>query len=290
MSRISEEKLRQIVRQSLQEGLLDDIASGVASGVGKAYDFVKGTDVGEFLGMQDKDLPGFYRRLDSFAADAPVVNADMTPEQRALAQKSSPFKSAKHALPPPVAGALRPKINEPVNIAPITSSTERNPFTGESSTEVVERLRKINAYNLSSSQLEAAALIEKVLRTEGFESPEIAAALVNAYHESSFVPSIKGDKDKATGEYHAFGLFQLYTPGGAGDGMTEAQMLDPVTNTRRIAQIAKSSAFWGISKETNDIPRLAADWSQYVESPDLRIKNMVNRAASAIKMFGLDML
>ena len=290
MRNISERKLRQIVRQSLQEGFLDDIASGVTSGVGKAYDFIKGTDVGEFLGMQDKDLPGFYRRLDAFAPDAPVVNSDLTPEQRALAQKSSPFSTAKHALPPPAAGALRPDRNEPVNIAPITSTTERNPFTGESSTEVVDLLRKINAYNFNSSQIEAAALIERVLRSEGFESPEIAAALVNSYHESSFVPGIMGDKDKVTGEYHAFGLFQLYTPGGAGDGMTKEQMLDPVTNTRRIAQIAKSSAFWGISKETNDVPRLAADWSQYVESPKYRVKNMVNRAASAIKMFGLDRL
>jgi hypothetical protein len=170
----------------------------------------------------------------------------------------------------------------------IVSGDERNPFTGSSTSEVTDRLKTYNTYSLSSSQIEMAALIERTLRSEGFESPSIAAAIVNAYYESGLNPRAKGDLDKSTGLYHAFGLFQLYTPGGAGHGMTESQMLDPVTNTKRIAQVAKATAYWSISKETDDIPKLAADWSQYVEAPRDRIGNMTGRASAAAKMFALD--
>ena len=247
MNHIEERLLRKVIREAaFQEGLWDDIKSKA----GSAFDAVKGTSVGKFLGMQDKDPNVFYSYLDK-----------LSPTERLEAQKSA----------------------ETGDIAPFKSAIAKfvNPFDDDSPGEVTQHIRNNGRISFNSSQYQMIDLIEDVLRDEGFNSPVIAAAIVNAYFESGFNPKAVGDGG------HSIGLFQLNDAGGAGTGMSVESRKDPVVNTRKIAQAARRTNFMNIAAETDDIPTLAAAWSKHVERPADEEGNMRKRAAFSRQLFNL---
>jgi len=239
--------LRKIIKETvIQEGLWDDIKAKA----GSAFDAVKGTSVGKFLGMQNKDPNVFYSYLDK-----------LSPEERLDVQQSV----------------------ETGDIAPVKSVVSRfvNPFDDGSPGEVTRHIRSNGRISFNSTQYDMIDLIEDVLRDEGFSSPVIAAAIVNAYFESGFNPNATGDGG------HSIGLFQLNDAGGAGAGMSVESRKDPVVNTRKIAQVARRTNFMNVAEETDDIPTLAAAWSKYVERPADEQGNMRKRAAFSRQLFNL---
>ena len=247
MNRREDLLLRKLIRESaLQEGFWDDIKSKA----GIAFDAVKGTSVGKFLGMQDKEPNEFYNYLDKLA-----------PEERLEMQKSV----------------------ETGDIEPVKSIISRfiSPFDDRTPGEVTQHIRNNGRVSFSSSQYAMIELIEDVLRDEGFNSPAIAAAIVNAYFESGFNPKAVGDGG------HSIGLFQLNDAGGAGTGMSVESRKDPVVNTRKIAQVAKRTNFMNVTSETDDIPTLTAAWSRYVERPADEEGNMRKRAEFSRQLFNL---
>lgn len=247
MKNRDERFLRALIRETvIQEGLWDDIKTGL----GSAYDAVKGTSLGKFFGMQEKDPSIFYSYLDK-----------LSPDERVEFQKSTSSG----------------------DVSPFRSMVSRfvNPFGDGTPGEVSQHVRNNSRVSFNSSQHEMIELIEDVLRDEGFGSPVIAAAIVNAYFESGFNPNAVGDKG------HSIGLFQLNDAGGAGTGMSVESRKDPVINTRRIAQVARSTNFMNVANETDDIPTLAAAWSKYVERPADESGNMRKRADFARALFNL---
>lgn len=253
--RKNNDMLRKVIRDIISEGLWDDIKAGA----GKAYDVVKTTPVGKFLGMQNKDPSLFYSYLDDLSDE----------DQAKLRTNFSPSNDGK--------------IPDEDDFQPLFSliKSRINPFSDGKPGEVTQRAKDYSKISFSSSQFEMMDLIEDVLRDEGFDSPAIAAAIVNAYAESGFNPNAAGDGG------HSIGLFQLNDAGGAGTGMSVSSRRDPVINTRRIAQVAKQSQFMNDMDETDHIPSLAASWSKNVERPSDTQGEMRKRARYAELMFGL---
>lgn len=79
---------------------------------------------------------------------------------------------------------------------------------------------------MSARQQASVATIEREFLAAGFPLALAAAAVVNAYAESSLVPTA------ANGPM--VGLFQLDREVGAGRGMSSAELVDPAANTRAI--------------------------------------------------------
>jgi hypothetical protein len=114
------------------------------------------------------------------------------------------------------------------------------------------------AYPLSDAQVATAGVIVEEFLAAGFGYPVAAAAVVNAFRESSLNPR----KESSTGKY--VGLFQL-SPDILAD--VEARK-DARTNTRAIIQEAKrSKQFMSAAAETTNIPFLAGEFAYYVERP-----------------------
>lgn len=152
--------------------------------------------------------------------------------------------------------------------------------SGFSGGEVTQSARSKSSISFNENQFKMMQLIEDILRREGFTPSAIAAAFANAWKESRFNPRAVGDGGKSVG------LFQLNID-GAGSGMSVAERMDPVKNTERIAQTAKSSKFVEYMNSTDDIQILAAAWSRYVERPANRDVEMEERAEIAREMFGI---
>ena len=86
---------------------------------------------------------------------------------------------------------------------------------------------------MSARQKNSVAIIEREFVAAGFPLALAAAAAVNAYAESSLVPTA------ANGPM--VGLFQLDRNVGAGRGMSDAQLVDPASNTRAIIREVQGS-------------------------------------------------
>lgn len=133
-----------------------------------------------------------------------------------------------------------------------------------------------HAAGLTPSQLKMADLVEREFAAAGFGTELAIAAVTNAYAESRLNPTAR----YAT----MYGLFQLANPGGAGEGLTVAQMYDPVVNTRRIIKVLKGwqgepllSAY---KTGERNAARLAGLFAIHVERPK-------NKAARALEREGL---
>jgi hypothetical protein len=122
----------------------------------------------------------------------------------------------------------------------------------------VEPLLDTAAYSLSDAQVQMADLIVEEFLAAGFGYPVAAAAVVNAYRESSF----NANKGSDTGRY--VGLFQLSPDILA----SVADRKDPRKNTRGIISEAKrAKEFMRAAKGSSDISYLAGEFAYWVERP-----------------------
>jgi len=135
---------------------------------------------------------------------------------------------------------------------------------------------------VSADKLAFVDLIEREFVAAGYSLPVAAAAVVNAYAESSLNPLAVGDNGRSVG------LFQLNIR-GAGAGMTTAARQDPLTNVRTL--IARERSALGKvaagAAAGEGIPRLAALFSTYVERPANKALSESYRSALAFRLFPL---
>jgi len=130
-----------------------------------------------------------------------------------------------------------------------------------------------------------AALIASHFMSAGLPSEFAAAAIVNAWHESSLNPSAVGDSGASVG------LFQLHER-GAGEGMSVEERMDPTINTQRIIQEVQSS--WGdqmrAAYEAGDrrVSVFSSLFSRDIERPADEVGQMNARASTALKFFPSD--
>lgn len=111
---------------------------------------------------------------------------------------------------------------------------------------------------LSDKQVAVADLIVGEFIKAGFGQMVAAAAVVNAYRESSLNPR----KESDTGRY--VGLFQL-----SPDVISSVEARkDPIKNTQGIiSEALKSKSFMALAATETHIPTLAAAFCRYVERP-----------------------
>lgn len=135
---------------------------------------------------------------------------------------------------------------------------------------------------VSGDKLQNARIIEREFTASGFEPPVVAAAIINAIAESG----LRNDA-KSPAPEDSVGLFQLNARGG-GRGMSTADRMDPVKNTRRIIEEAKAArGFMSmVNAGEKDVKKLAAAFSTYVERPADKPGNEIKRAAMVDRYFG----
>lgn len=134
---------------------------------------------------------------------------------------------------------------------------------------------------LSDKQVAVADLIVEEFLKAGFGEMVAAAAVANAYRESSLNPR----KESDTGRY--VGLFQL-----SPDVISSVDARkDPVKNTRGIiAEALKSKRFMEIAATETHIPTLAAAFCRYVERPKDKDGESQARYAIAEALYPEDLL
>jgi hypothetical protein len=130
------------------------------------------------------------------------------------------------------------------------------------------------------SQRIVAFRIEAVMKAAGVPNKIIAAALVNAYAESSLNPHVVGDGGSSVG------VFQLNVH-GAGAGMTVAERRDVEISTRKILDEYRTygepiRAAWAAGA---DIAELSALFCKYIERPRHVDEDMRRRRALAVDLF-----
>lgn len=138
--------------------------------------------------------------------------------------------------------------------------------------------------------MENIAILDQMMKDEGYSVEARAAAATNAYAESGFNNHASGDSGKS------IGLFQLHQNGG-GSGMTKEQRSDVVTNvTRMLDSIAgrpvpkrpdKIAAKFKkvVTSGQNDLSKLTFAFCRYFERPRYGDKDANARAATARAMF-----
>ena len=132
---------------------------------------------------------------------------------------------------------------------------------------------------LSDRQLAVADLIVEEFLAAGFGPAVAAAAVVNAFRESSLDPSEESETKKYVG------LFQV----SPDIEPSREKRKDAKTNTRLIIEQAKKSkAFMRVASETSDIPTLAGAFAVYVERPKDKPGEEFVRSALAAKMYPTD--
>ena len=132
---------------------------------------------------------------------------------------------------------------------------------------------------LSEKQLAVADLIVEEFTDAGFGPAVAAAAVVNAFRESSLDPS----EESETKRY--VGLFQV----SPDIEPSREKRKNARTNTRLIIEQAKKSkAFMRIASETSDIPTLAGAFAVHVERPKDKPGEEFVRSALAAKMYPTD--
>lgn len=132
------------------------------------------------------------------------------------------------------------------------------------------------ALGLSAKQVAVADLIVAEFLAAGFGHPVAAAAVANAFRESSLNPLKVSD----TGRY--IGLFQL-----SPDIVASAQeRKDPIKNTRGIiSEALRSKAFLSVAATETDIPKLASAFCWHVERPKDKATESIIRAEIAERLY-----
>ena len=132
--------------------------------------------------------------------------------------------------------------------------------------------------DLTVSQEEVAREIERVLREEGFEKPEIQAAIINGLAESDLDPSAVGDHGNSRG------VFQL-NKNGLGNKMKREDMHDVEIATRRVAiAMRKSDSMMREIDRGASVEQLTATFCVHIMRPSNKMRKAKIRAESARKM------
>ncbi len=132
--------------------------------------------------------------------------------------------------------------------------------------------------DLTVSQEEVAREIERVLREEGFEKPEIQAAIINGLAESDLDPSAVGDHGNSRG------VFQL-NKNGLGNKMKREDMHDVEIATRRVARaMRKSDSMMREIDRGASVEQLTATFCVHIMRPSNKMRKAKIRAESARKM------
>jgi len=136
---------------------------------------------------------------------------------------------------------------------------------------------------LSPSQKEMVDIIEDEFTNAGYTRPVIIAAVVNSYAESGFDP--KAD-NKRKGE-DSVGLFQLNRIGGAGEGMSDEERMDPYTNVKTIIRKERDplQKIQAKADSGTSIENLVAEFTITVERPGDPYGDAAERKALYRKMF-----
>jgi hypothetical protein len=135
---------------------------------------------------------------------------------------------------------------------------------------------------LSSAQRSMATIIETEFKKAGLKPSIIAAAIVNAKAESDLNPRAVGDSG------HSIGLFQLNDNGGAGQGLSATERVDPVINAQIILKrevLANAGRNLRSAAENGaSVAQLAAIFSRDIERPGDKTGQMKARAYLASKL------
>ncbi len=139
---------------------------------------------------------------------------------------------------------------------------------------------------LSDEQERMVGIIEREFRAAGFGPAVAAAAVANAYAESRLNPRAQSPAPE-----DSVGLFQLNIR-GAGSGMTTAERMDPVLNTRRIIDVARRSRdFMAVVREQGtDVGTLTEAFCVYIERPAMAWVKGAERKALALWLFPGELL
>ena len=134
---------------------------------------------------------------------------------------------------------------------------------------------RLNTDMLSASQIDAAETIQRLFLDAGFSEYVAAAAVVNAFRESSLNPK----KKSKTGRY--IGLFMLSPDIIA----SERARLQPDLNTLGIINEAlKSKRFMAVA-ESEDLWELVEAFSTYVERPREPDLEASQRILDSVELF-----
>lgn len=143
-------------------------------------------------------------------------------------------------------------------------------------TEDIAPVLDTASYGLSDAQVQMVDLIVEEFLAAGFGYPVAAAAVVNAYRESS----LDANKGSDTGKY--VGLFQLSPDILA----SAADRQDPRKNTRGIISEAKrAKPFMRAAKKSSDVAYLAGEFAYYVERPLDKAGERKVRSEMAARMY-----
>ena len=151
-----------------------------------------------------------------------------------------------------------------------------------SSSDIIGKMSSTYKGKLTAPKIESIKAIEEVFSAAGMPEKLIAAAVANAYHESSWNANAVGDGG------HSIGLFQL-NDWGAGSGLTVEYRKDPRNNAKTILErevLAKRGrTLLQRAQDGAGVGELAAIFSRDIERPADREGNMASRSALAEKMF-----
>jgi hypothetical protein len=151
---------------------------------------------------------------------------------------------------------------------------------------VVVPVMDAKAYKLSAAQIKMADLIVKKFVKAGFGYPVAAAAVANAFRESSFNPREDSDPKSGNPPHGKYiGLFQLgpHILAGVEDRMDPHKNIDAM-----IAYTLKRPKFLKIARMETDIPTLAREFCILVEAPEDTYCEADIREEIANKLFPLD--
>ena len=142
------------------------------------------------------------------------------------------------------------------------------------------------AYKLSASQIAMANLIMEKFVKAGFGHPVAAAAVANAFRESSFDPTEESKPAKGQKHGKYIGLFQLgpHILEGVEDRKNPHKNIDAM-----IAYTRKRRKFMDIARVETDIPTLAREFCILVEAPEDTYCEADIREEIANKLFPLDL-
>lgn len=153
--------------------------------------------------------------------------------------------------------------------------------------------------DLNETQLTLANLIEMEFTAAGLSRSLAAAAIVNAYKESGFdaFKTFYGPDYHKTGvkTEDSVGLFQLNNMnGGLGTGMPTGQAYpqgdsrkNPILNVQRVIRKIKNTkaARDEFAKYDNDLPKLTASFTKWIEVPANLKSAMAEREKLATTLF-----
>jgi len=132
--------------------------------------------------------------------------------------------------------------------------------------------------SLTDEQEAIAREIERVLKDEGFENPEIQAAIINGLAESRLDPLAVGDHGNSRG------VFQL-NKNGLGHKMKTERMHDVETATRRVAKaMRRSKQMMKKIDEGATVEELTATFCIHIMRPSDKMKKAKRRASTAKRL------